>query len=373
MSDNLIMGVFVLVAALIGFRFGIAVAIFEIAAGIIAGNFLGVKPNEWLNHFAEFGSLLLIFLAGSDIDVDFMMRRLKPTLIVGTISFLAPLLAVLTYGHFIAHWERDKLILIAIASSSTSVAVVYPVLRDAGLLKVPLGKLMLLVAFLPDFLITVALFVFFTKFGWDTLAVIAALVALIVIMRHASFRFLRKFGETSSQLKLRFIFAILLFLAFVSEKGNLHASLAVFIMGIVVSELMKEQEETDRNLRAVAFSIFVPTFYFKAGLMLSIPAMLQNWWMILVMIALAFSAKFVGIYLLGRPYFKEHIRYASFLLNARLTFGTIAATYGLTHGIINQQYFSILISMIILSSAIALVFTGKTPTAVLQPTFEEHQ
>jgi Kef-type K+ transport system membrane component KefB len=197
MSDNLIMGVFVLVAALIGFRFGIAVSIFEIAAGIIAGNFLGVKPNEWLNHFAEFGSLLLIFLAGSDIDVDFMLRRLKPVLIVGTISFLAPLLAVLTYGHFIAHWERDKLILISIASSSTSVAVVYPVLRDAGLLKVPLGKLMLLVAFLPDFLITVALFVFFTKFGWDTLAVIAALVALIVIIRHASFRFLGKYAASA--------------------------------------------------------------------------------------------------------------------------------------------------------------------------------
>jgi Kef-type K+ transport system membrane component KefB len=373
MHDNLIMGVFVLVAAMIGFRFGIAVSIFEIAAGILAGNLLGVKPNDWLNHFAEFGSLLLIFLAGSDIDVDFMLRRLKPVALVGTISFLAPFLVVFAYGHFVAHWERDKLLLIAIASSSTSVAVVYPVLRDAGLLQVALGKLMLLVAFLPDFLITVALFVFFTKFGLDTVAVIAALVALILIIRHASFRFLRKFGETSSQLKLRFIFAILLFLAFVSEKGNLHASLAVFIMGIVVSELMKEQEDTDRNLRAVAFSIFVPTFYFKAGLMFSIPEVTKNWPMILLLIVLAFSAKFVGIYVLGRPYFAEHIRYASFLLNARLTFGTIAATYGITHGIIDQQYFSILISMIILSSAIALVFTGKTPRAVLEPTFAEHQ
>ena len=37
MNDSLIMGVFVLVAAMVGFRFGIAVAIFEIAAGILAG------------------------------------------------------------------------------------------------------------------------------------------------------------------------------------------------------------------------------------------------------------------------------------------------------------------------------------------------
>ncbi|MBI4027517.1 MAG: hypothetical protein HY360_21200 [Verrucomicrobia bacterium] len=88
---------------------------------------------------------------------------------------------------------------------------------------------------------------------------------------------------------------------------------------------------------------------------------------------IAFGAKFVGIYLLGKPYFKEHTRYASFLLNARLTFGTIASTYGLTHGIINAQYFSILISFIILSSAVALIFTGKAPVAaVMHPSFEEH-
>lgn len=159
MNDNLIMGLFVLVAAMVGFRFGIAVSIFEIAAGTIAGNFLDIKPSDWLNHFAEFGSLLLIFLAGSDIDVEFLIRRFRPVLTVGTVSFLAPFLVVMAYGLFVAHWDRDRLLLIAIASSSTPVAVVYPVLRDAGLLKLALGKLMLLVAFLPDFLITVALFV----------------------------------------------------------------------------------------------------------------------------------------------------------------------------------------------------------------------
>jgi Kef-type K+ transport system membrane component KefB len=373
MNESLIMGIFVLVAAMVGFRFGIAVAIFEIAAGILAGNYLGIKPTEWLNHFADFGSLLLIFLAGSDIDVEFLIRRYKPVLRIGTLSFLAPFAVVAAYGLLVAHWDRDKLLLMAIASSSTSVAVVYPVLRDAGLLKVALGKMMLLVAFVPDFLITIALFVCFTKFGWNTLAVVLALIVCIILLRHASFRFLKSYGETSSQLKLRFIFALLLFLAFVSEKGDLHASLAVFIIGILVSELMKEQEETDRNLRAVAFSIFVPTFYFKAGLMFSIPAMLSNWPMILLLIVMAFGAKFVGIYLAGRSCFEANLRYAAFLLNARLTFGAIAATYGLSHNIIDQQAFSVLISMIILSSALALVFTGKAPQAVLAPTFEEHQ
>ena len=204
--DNLIMGIAVLLAALLSLRLGITVAIFEIAAGAIAGNYLGVRSTDWLVHFAEFGSLLLIFLAGSDIDIAFLQRRLKPVGAIGSISFLAPLLAVLLYGLTITHWNRDQLLLISIACSSTSVAIVYPVLRDSGVLKVELGKLLLLIAFLPDFLITVALFVFFTSIGLKTLVVVALLMIAIVGLRFTSMRFLKRYGETSSEVKLRFIF-----------------------------------------------------------------------------------------------------------------------------------------------------------------------
>jgi glutathione-regulated potassium-efflux system ancillary protein KefC len=221
-----------------------------------------------------------------------------------------------------------------------------------------------LVAFLPDFLVTLALFVFFSEIGVQTLAIVGLLALSIFVLRFVSARFFRRYGETSSEIKLRFIFAVLLAVAFISERGNLHASLAVFILGILVSELMKEEEETDKRLRAVAFSIFVPAFYFKAGLLFSFGAAAQNILMILVLLALAFASKFIGIYLVGKPYLKENTRYGATLMNARLTFGTIAATFGVTHGIINQQYFSILISMIILASAVALILSGKPPLPV---------
>jgi len=358
------MGALVLVAALLGYRFGIAVAIFEIAAGAIAGNLLGFKVSPWLQTFADFGSLLLIFIAGSDIDIETMVRRFKPVGLMGGISFLAPFFVVLGYGLFVQQWEAPRAVLVAIASSTTSVAVTYPVLRDSGLLKHNLGKVLLLVAFVPDFLVTLALFIYFSEIGVQTLAIVMFLAVAIFVLRFVSGRFFRRVGETSSEIKLRFIFFVLFVLAFISERGNLHASLAVFVLGILVSELMKEQEETDKRLRAVAFSIFVPAFYFRAGLLFSFTAVVQNWLNIIVLLALAFGAKFFGIYWVGRSYLKEHIRYGAILMNARLTFGTIAATYGVTHGIIDQQYFSILISMIILASAVALILVGKPPIPI---------
>jgi Kef-type K+ transport system membrane component KefB len=68
------MGIAVFLGAVLSLRLGITVAIFEIAAGVIAGSYLGVRSTDWLVHFAEFGSLLLIFLAGSDIDFAFLQR-----------------------------------------------------------------------------------------------------------------------------------------------------------------------------------------------------------------------------------------------------------------------------------------------------------
>lgn len=290
------MGGLVLIAALLGYRFGIAVAILEIAAGAIAGNLLGFQVSPWLQTFADFGSLLLIFIAGSDIDIETMVRKFKPVGLMGGISFLAPFLVVLGFGLFVQQWDMPRALLVGIASSTTSVAVTYPVLRDSGLLKRDLGKILLLVAFVPDFLVTLALFVFFSEIGVQTLAIILLLALAIFVLRFVSGRVFRRVGETSSEIKLRFIFFVLFALAFISERGNLHASLAVFILGILVSELMKEQEETDKRLRAVAFSIFVPAFYFKAGLLFSFSAVAQNLLTIVVLLALAFGAKFIGIF-----------------------------------------------------------------------------
>jgi len=363
MTENLIVAICIFFAAVIGLRLNVAVAIFEIALGAIVGNFLGIKPSPWMNTFADIGSMLLIFIAGSDIDIPFLKRNYKQIGVMGMASFIFPFLAIMGYGFYFGHWNTNMTLLMAIACSTTSIAVVYPILRDSGMLKQDLGKTLLGVAFLPDFLVTVALFVFFTKIDLQTAFLIFLLIVSIIATKKVSegYFFKRFQGQTSSEIKLRFIFMILFIMAFISEKGQVHASLAVFILGILMSGLMEEKQETNSKLRAVAFSIFVPTFYFKAGLLFSFSAVIANYGIIFLILAIAFGAKFIGIYLTGKKHLKENTLYGATLMNARLTFGTIAASYGVTHGIINQQYFSILISVIILASAFAILFVGKLP------------
>jgi len=358
-SEGLVIATLVLVAALAAMRFGVATALFEIAVGAIAGNYLGFTSPPWLPAFSDIGALLLIFLAGSDIDVAFLRRRLRPALLLGSASYFAPFLATLGAVALFTPWPLATRLLVAIVCSDTSVAVVYPVLRDGGLLKVPLGKMLLIVALIPAFLLTGSLFVLFAPITPMTALTLAILLAALIALRRLSFRFLRANGESSSEVKIRFLFAVLLALAFLSEKGQLHASLAVFALGVLVGDLLKEQEETERRLRAVALGVFVPMFYFRAGLGFSTAAVADHWKLIALLGAVAFTSKFAAIYALSRRWLGSSRWYGATLLNARLTFGTIAASFGLAHGLIDRDQFSILISMIVLSSGAALLLCGK--------------
>jgi Kef-type K+ transport system membrane component KefB len=81
-------------ASIISIRVGVSVALIEILLGVIAGNTIGLHTNQWIDFLAKFGSVLLTFLAGAEIDPVALRTRLKPSLSIGTIAFAAPFLGV---------------------------------------------------------------------------------------------------------------------------------------------------------------------------------------------------------------------------------------------------------------------------------------
>ncbi|MGH7603312.1 MAG: cation:proton antiporter [Gemmatimonadaceae bacterium] len=69
---------------MISIKIGVSVALIEIMVGILAGNFFGIHTNSWIDFLATFGSGLLTFLAGAEIDPASLRRHLKPALAIGT-------------------------------------------------------------------------------------------------------------------------------------------------------------------------------------------------------------------------------------------------------------------------------------------------
>jgi Kef-type K+ transport system membrane component KefB len=82
----------VLVASMLSVELGVTVALFELTLGIVFGNVFHLQSQEWLDFIAKFGSIVLTFLAGMEVDPSYMRRRLGSSLALGVGSFAGPFL-----------------------------------------------------------------------------------------------------------------------------------------------------------------------------------------------------------------------------------------------------------------------------------------
>ena len=77
-------------------RFNLSVALVEILVGIVAGNLAllldhyqvfglhwELKANEWIAFLAGFGSILLTFMAGAQIEPSVLRRFFKESMAIG--------------------------------------------------------------------------------------------------------------------------------------------------------------------------------------------------------------------------------------------------------------------------------------------------
>jgi Kef-type K+ transport system membrane component KefB len=123
-TTRLVAGTWMLLAAVSAFvamRVKMPAALVEIVVGMIAGNLITLRTNAWIDFVAGFGSILLTFLAGAEIDPAVLRKHLLPSTVLGAASFGAPFLAAMAFAYVFGHWTVDASKIAGIAMSTTSV------------------------------------------------------------------------------------------------------------------------------------------------------------------------------------------------------------------------------------------------------------
>src|SRR5213080_544284 len=117
-------------------------------------------------------------------------------------------------------------------------------------------------------------------------------------------------------------------------------------------------------MRSIAFAIFTPFYFIKAGLYVSLPLLWAGLGIIGALLLLKMITKLVGVFPLARMHYmgKREASYTTLLMATGLTFGTISALFGLQNKIIDQGQYSILVTVVILSAFV--------PTLIAQKFFE---
>jgi Kef-type K+ transport system membrane component KefB len=351
-----------LVATLVASRLRISSALTEIVIGIGAAAVAGrlSEPDAfgaklpWLTFLAGTGSVVLTFLAGAELDPAVLRAKWKEVWVVGLIGFFAPFLGCAAVARFVLGWSGPSSWLAGVALSTTSMAVVYAVMLELGFNKTDFGKGILGACFINDLGTVIALGLLFAPFTMRTFVFVAVAVVTFVALPSVTPWLLARFGGKPTEVETKWILLILFGLGALALWSGSEAVLPAYIAGMVMAGNLGRDHGYIRRLRTLTLGLLTPFYFIRAGSFVSVPALLAAPVVFLALLGGKVGSKIFGLFpTIARFRADRRERwYYTLLMSTGLTFGTISALYGLTHGIVSQEQYSHLVAVVIGSAVI---------------------
>ncbi|MCX7792794.1 MAG: cation:proton antiporter [Thermodesulfovibrionales bacterium] len=350
-----------LIAALLSAWLRIATALSEIMVGTLAQLLvtgalgLSLNANEpWIKFLAGAGAIILTFLAGAEIDPDVFRVKWKEATVIGLVAFFAPFLGCTAFAYYLLGWTVKASWLTGVALSTTSVAVVYAVMLELGLNKTEFGKVILAACFINDLGTVLALGLIFSPFTVKTAVFVIVSLTVFILLPHITPRFFHRFGGRPSEIEAKYLLLVLFGLGAIAVWSESEAVLPAYIIGMILAGTVGRDHGLIRRLRTMTFGLLTPFYFIRAGSFVSIASIMAAPLMLLILFMSKMITKFLGVYPITKAfrYAQKEGMFTTLLMSTGLTFGSISALFGFTHGIIDQQQYSLLIAAIIGSAVI---------------------
>jgi Kef-type K+ transport system membrane component KefB len=352
----------------------------ELLVGLILGpsvlNLLGwpafgdVHDSEILAHtvyeLAEVGVVLLMFMAGLEIDVSEMLKTGRVAVTAGVMGVVVPL--ILGAGTaLLFRYPSQAAIFVGIILTATSVSISTQTLLELGRLRTPEGLALLGAAIVDDVLVILLLSIFLAlNVSSEAQSGVFMIVVQMVLFLAGSivlgFWLLPKAADwvqdqpISEGLAALAVVAALLFSWAAEEFGGLATITGAFIAGLGFGR-SHLREEVAGKMHTIAYSFFVPIFFVSIGLKTNIRLLTGDLLpLTLVLIAIAILSKIIGSGLGARAagFDRQRSLRVGLGMVSRGEVGLIVASVGVSAAIIKTELFSVV-------TVIVLVTTLVTP------------
>jgi Kef-type K+ transport system membrane component KefB len=264
----------------------------EIGAGVVLGpSVLGwVQADAAVNVLALIGVGFLLLLAGLEIEVDRLRGAVLRLALTGfAVSFA--IAVVVGYGLDAAGIVGAPF-LVGVILSATSLAVVLPLLKDAGLAGSAFGQMVIAAASIADVATVILLSLFFSEetagvgvrlvlFAVFGLVCVAAGIAIAAGARVPSLSAaLLRLQDTTAQIRVRGAFVLLMAFSVIAQRFGLEAILGTFLAGMLLKLADRDDAMTHshfhQKLTEAGFGFFIPVFFVASGLRLDAGALVSD-------------------------------------------------------------------------------------------------
>ncbi len=346
-------------------------AVCEIVVGALAPFLLrpllgaeALNPaTPWIVFLAGAGALLLTFLAGTELEPSSLKGMWREAAVTGAVSFCTPLIGVVAVARFVLGWSMPASSLAAVALSTACVSVVYTIMLDSQMNRTRLGQSLLAASYVNNLFSATVMCVLLATMTSRVFISLAISAAVFAVMPFASGRVLGRFRSRVSQPDVRYVLFLLFGLGGLAVWGGGEIVLPAYIMGMLLARHAGGNGALIQHLRALTFGVLTPFYFLRAGAQMWIPALAAAPLLFAVLLSAKLGSKLTAVMPTLRmfSYQRRDAAYYSLMMSSGLGLGTIAASVGLAHGIINQTQYSHIVAAVIGSAVV--------PTAIANAYF----
>ncbi len=372
-TESLVVSVLIILAGIGALEIGFSSSIFEIVAGVFASNVIKLGSLSWIDFLSNLGLLGLMFFAGLETDPELMRKHLWKSLFIGFCSYFFPLVSIFYVTYYILDYSFEASILIGIALSTTSLALVYPLLKEKKLLELPAGQILLAGAMVVDISSMLTMSYLFEGINVYNIVFSVALLLLLVRLPKWGEWLFERYAGNQIEFRTRFIIVVLIALGFLSETVHINEAVLAFTTGIFFAEFFRKDVKTERKIRAIIFGFLAPFFFFKAGYSVKLSVLSPKViFLSLFLGTIAFATKYIGtVYATANLFRSAVYKLAGLFFNMRLTFGIVASLFGLKSGLIDEETYVALLLIIITTSIVSSVISNRMPHEVEEDLLED--
>jgi Kef-type K+ transport system membrane component KefB len=276
---------------LIARRIRVPAVVLEILYGLLIGPAaLGIIGSEtvaegFLLVLAEFGLLLLMFLAGFEIDFAKLEREGSRPIVFG-LMFYGLIVAVAWVGFgFVGLDSVEQQVFMTLLVSAAALGVIVPALRAGNRVSTRQGQAIIVIGVLAEFLAATGIVVFSVwvrdGFGLSLLAVPLFLfigVVALVAMRRLAWWYPERAdqlftGHDPDELGIRASLALLFVFVGLSLALGIDPILGAFFAGAMFAYVFRNTGELETRLSGFAYGFFVPIFFISVGVRFPLEAL----------------------------------------------------------------------------------------------------
>ena len=251
-----------------------------ILPGVSHWLFLGQTTGFVLSGFSWIGAILLLLIAGIEVDLDILRAEARPGALAAFFAIVPSIVAGTLFACLVLGRPVEYAFFLGIVLSTTAVSVAAKILIERETLRRRWAQVILAAGVSSEVLVWLMVSVVSAAHsGSVAIAVRSAIFAvgffvlMLTLGRRLVFWAMRRVADSTHIVKgqLSLVLVLMLLSAALTQALGLHPLLGAFVLGVLLSRAPRTNRPLLDNIQTLTSTLFAPIFFVLAGMRVDLP------------------------------------------------------------------------------------------------------